>query len=233
MPLLRIASVLLFAVMAVYGAMLSTTNFGQATLRNMSEDLIMRRKLTATQVHDAAASPEIDVAVQTCRTDLLDEALSVVLADLNQVNQVADYDAWVRTHGRSQKFLQGMLRCLPMNGNVWIRDAMVSRAIAEDPAELKDKLELASQLTPFERQLIVARISLWKQLSPRALALCAPLMQGDIVSVLRYGADPVVKTLPAGAPEAFKAAISTELANIGPDRRTVLDLLLGKSVATD
>jgi hypothetical protein len=230
MPLLRIASILLFAAMAVYGAMLSTTNFGQATLRNMSEDLIMRRNLTATQVHDAAASPEIDLAVRSCRSDLLDEALSVVLADLNQVNQVADYDEWAKTHGRSQKFLQGMLRCLPMNGNAWIRDAMVSRAIAENPAELKDKLELASQLTPFERQLIVARLSLWKRLSPRALALSAPLIQGDIVSVLRYGTDPVVKALPIGAPDAFRSVMLTELASIGKDRRTVLDLLLGTAV---
>jgi hypothetical protein len=52
-------------------------------------------------------------------------------------------------------------------------------------------------------------------------------MQGDILSVLRYGTDPVVKTLSVGAPDGFTSVVLAELESVGKDRRTVLDLLLG------
>jgi len=229
MPLLRIASVLLFAAMAIYGATLNITNFSQAPLRNLAADLLMRRNVTALMVHDAAGSREINEAMRTCRSDLLDDALSVILHDLNQTNQVADYDSWARSHARSQIFLQTMIRCQPLNGNAWIREAMVERAIAEDAESLRIKLDTAIQIAPFERQLVVARLSIWKRLSPRALEICAPLAETDIVSVLRYGMDHIVKDLPAGASDGFRHLLLAQLASIDQDRRRIITPLLGMS----
>jgi hypothetical protein len=227
--MLRIACFVLFAAMSVYAAGFSIANFGQAQIRTVASDLTMRRNVSVRRLREAAESLLIDKAVASCRSDFLQDALTVILYNLDQTNQVADYDGWVKAHLRSQKFVHGMVRCLPMDANAWLREAMMSRTIAEDANDLDTKLQVASQLAPFERQQISARLSVWKRLSPHALAICAPLVQGDILSVLRYGMDPMVKALPIGAPDPLHAMITAQLGAIGQDRRAAIDPFLAAS----
>lgn len=229
MPMLRIACFVLFAAMTVFAASFSIANFGQSQIRTVASDLSMRRNVTVLRLREAAESPLIDAAVASCRSDFLQDALTVILFNLDQTNQVADYDGWAQAHLRSQKFIRGMVRCLPMDSNAWLREVMMSRAIAEDAQDLDVKLQVASQLAPFERQQISARLSVWKRLSPHALAICAPLVQGDILSVLRYGMDSMVKALPVGAPEPLHAMITTQLGNVDQDRRAAVDPFLEAS----
>jgi len=212
MSLLRIASIALFA--------------SKSGIRSLALDLLMRRNVTARAVHDAARSEKIDAAVASCRSDLLDDALSVMLHDLNQTNQVADYQSWAVSHAKSQVFLRGMIRCLPMNANAWIRDAMVSRAIAEDAGSLKTTLELARQLAPFESQLLIARLQIWKKLSPRALTLNAMLVEADVDVALRYGSDKVVKSLPKAAGDGFASLLHRQVLRLPGDRQTIIAPLL-------
>ena len=227
MRLLRIANLVVFTAMAGFSLSLVVVNFGQSSVRNLASDLFYRRNVSALQVHQGARATGIETAVRTCRSDLLNEALSVTLADLNQTNQVADYNTWADTHARSQVFLRGMIRCLPMNANAWLREAMVSRAIAEDADSLRARLQLARQLAPFERQMILGRLSIWQRLSPLALDANRGLAEADILSVLRYGRDPMIKALAAPSSVAFGDMVAAQLPSLDADRRAVITPLLG------
>lgn len=229
MRLLNLLTSVLFAGLAIHAGFSVATDIGQTPLRAVAEDLGMRRNLTALGVREAARSEAIGSALASCRSVLLEQAKTVILYDLNQANQVADYEGWVEAHAHAQAFLRGAIRCAPMDADAWIRQAMVSRAIAEDAGGLRDKLELAGQLSPFERQQVLARMSLWKRISPHALGVNAELAEADVMAILRYGSDPAVKTLAAGGSVQFRRMVQKGIERLSSERQTIIKPLITAS----
>jgi len=122
-----------------------------------------------------------------CRGDILRPALTIMLHRLDTLNIVRNYDEWANVHMAAESFVQQMIRCRPADGNVWLREAVISSHIAEDAQSLKQKLTVAQSLMPYEAEQIMSRVTFMKGLSPYALVVCGSIARADIYAILRYG----------------------------------------------
>ena len=210
MRLARAVSLLLFVVLGCYALLLATEDRDQGSVRAIETRLELRQAVTIGQLA-SAAELALGTAARDCRSNILRPALAVSLYNLNRFNQAVDYDAWAAAHADEQAFIAAMIRCRPVDGNAWLRDALVTRAIAEDPVSLKAKMTLASQLMPYEETQVSARLFLWKRLSPYALSVCADLARADVRAVLLYGTQSMKKSLMEGMSAPFATLLKSEV----------------------
>lgn len=202
----RTLTLLVFGAAAWHATQLSIENARHVPIRTIAE-----RVETGRTVDQASLSAEATriLATQTragCRSGILRPGLSVILHDAANMNQASDYDSWSHAHGQARDYMTAMEHCLPSDGNLWLRDALVDRAVAEDPAQLVRKMRLAARLAPFEDHQVLARLHFWKTASPQTLAAGQALARTDLSIALRYGSD------------ALKAAITEEMS---PDFETL------------
>jgi hypothetical protein len=211
MHIVRILSLLFFTAMGSYAVFLASEDRDISYVKAIADRLEHGQTVTISQVATAADIVLTKSASHHCRSDILRPAVFVAMYNLNRTNQAKDYDQWASLHGESQSYLATVVRCTPANGNVWLRDAFVERAISEDPTSLRRKMLMASQLMPYEEQQVLARLSLWKRLSGHALSECDDLARADIRAVLLYGSDKMKKALNEGMSPEFSVLVKNEL----------------------
>lgn len=210
----RIASLLLFLLLGGYAVLLTIQDYRNAFVLAVGDSLERKQTVTINEVAAAAAQISEPSFSHYCRSDILRPGLVVMLAELGQKNQVANYDAWVHANAATEAYLTAMIRCTPADGNVWLRDALVSRVIAEDAKSLRDKMTVARALMPYESKQVFARLYLWKRLSPLALKTSEDLARGDIWTTLLYGSDGLKTSMRQDMSAAFEALVNSEAAKI-------------------
>lgn len=214
----RLLSLLLFLALGAYAATLAAEDRRHGYVLAVAQRLDLKQSITIDQIATAAAQTTDPAFSHHCRSDILRPGLTVMLHNLGRMNQAIDYDAWVDANAATQAYLGMMIRCLPADGNVRLREALVSRAIAEDPESLRQKMSGARALMPYEAQQVLARLSLWKRLSPLALAASEPLARADIAATLRHGSAALKAALHDGASPAFAALVESEAGTLPPSQ---------------
>jgi hypothetical protein len=215
-----LAAGLFFVALGAYAVVLSRGNIEHRALLTMDERLAAGWTVTVKQVAETAQAVVAENDDGHCRSTYLRPAVAVVLYDLNRYNQAADYNAWAAAHLNAEQILGTALRCLPSDGNLWLRKALLARAAAENPAEIKAIMTLSSQLAPYERRQILARLELWKHLSSYGLFVNNDLARADIRSVLLFADGPARKSLMKGMSPDFKTLVSREAtADIIPEEQ--------------
>lgn len=215
--IIRFVSLLAFLAIAFYSITLVTEDVRQSYMLSVANDLEYGRDVDAKQISRAA-----DMVLQPsfgdhCRSDILRPALSVVLYNLNSTNQARDYKRWAATQEASAAFITSMIRCLPNDGNVWLREALMSKAVAEDPESLRQKMSIARALMPYEAPQMLARLYFWKHLSPLALSMSSDLTMDDIRDTLLYGDKTLKKSLTDDMSEAFGMLLKKQSAELRLD----------------
>jgi hypothetical protein len=213
MRISQIVGLAAFLALAGFSGALAVQDRSARFVLMVADRLDHGRDVAASDVAQAAADIASPAFRHQCRSDLLRPALTVVLTNLDRMNQVRDYDGWAGAIRASQAYLFTMERCLPSDGNVWLRDALVSRAVAEDPESLRAKLTVARALMPYESAQLFARLFIWKKLSPLALSQSESLARSDVLATLLYGDDRLKTSLRKDASSAFKALVDREAAS--------------------
>jgi hypothetical protein len=215
MVIARLLSLALFAAAAWQAFQMTVVNVGHTTNRTVAERLEAGRSLEPAYL--AARASDVLAATDRagCRSGILRPGLSVVLHNAAATNQARDYDGWVKAHTIAQDYLAAMARCLPSDGNLWLREALVDRAIAEDPADLVRRMALATRLAPSEDHQILARIHFWKTASPQTLAAGQALASQDLRVALTHGSDAVRKDVQASMSPEFESLWRIEVARSG------------------
>ena len=211
---IRLISLLAFLSMAFYSATLVMEDAQRSYMLLVANDLEYGRNVDADRIQKVAETILQPSFSDHCRSDILRPALSVVLYNLNSTNQARDYKRWAATQEASEAFMASMIRCLPNDGNVWLREALMSKAVAENPASLYQKMTIARALMPYESQQMFARLYFWKHLSPLALSTTSDLATADIRDTLLYGDKELKKTLPDGRSDAFSALLKKQSAEL-------------------
>lgn len=109
-----------------------------------------------------------------CRSDIVKAGMSLVLKDLDYRYQLQEIAS--RSNGLifAERYLRHALKCLPVDGNVWLRFAMVRYARTSNLEELAHSISLSQQLAPAEENIILGRFALWNsapaQLQQKAAA---------------------------------------------------------------
>lgn len=119
---------------------------------------------------DLAEIPDENI----CRSDIVKAGMSLVLKDLDRRYQTEE--AASRSNGLifAERYLRHALKCLPVDGNVWLRFAMVRYARTSNVDELSQLISMSQQLAPAEENVILGRFVLWNnealQLQQKAAA---------------------------------------------------------------
>jgi len=129
----------------------------------------------------ASAIVEQDI----CRSDVVKSGLSVILKNLDAQQPEADYERWATTLQEADTYLTHALSCLPTNGNLWLRLAMVRLTMAEQPDEIARLLSHAQWLAPSEINELSSRLKIWNRVSASTLAKASSSVLSDLLLVQR------------------------------------------------
>ncbi len=91
-----------------------------------------RRPSAGTERARSLVSETYDRGIeQECQSAFVKPFLTVLLAGLDARNPNSEYEKWFEALGQTEQFLRHTLSCLPTDGNLWVRYAMVRQASAE------------------------------------------------------------------------------------------------------
>jgi hypothetical protein len=229
----RFAVALLFAGSAVYAATLTWENARSQEIALAARQLEKSRTAyTEAQLDELVASDGMTLAMQSCRSDILRPALSVQLVSASLRNAGADFDAWSQTMAGAEAFLTHMVRCMPSEGNAWVREAMISRAIAEAPTVLSEKIAIAAALSPNEYIQLQARSAFWLRASQATIDASQDTLSSDLSTILTYGDDRLMTPLLANPPKTLTATLAAEQARLPAERRKRIEDLRGRIADT-
>ncbi|WP_137154512.1 hypothetical protein [Rhizobium sp. FKL33] len=226
---LRLAVAGLFACSAAYSMHLAIENGRAREMVAAARELEKSRtSYSASQLDQLVLSDGMALAMETCRSDVLRPALSVQLVSASMRDVGADFDGWSRSMGQAQSLVRHMARCMPSEGNVWVRDSLLSRAIAENPTELADKIAINVALSPNEAIQLQARLALWKKLTPTTLEAAQDVMTADVSTILNYGDQRLLKPLLENTPVSLSAVVDSEISRLADDRKNYIQVIRGR-----
>lgn len=133
----------------------------------------------------AAEADQVTIAKE-CRSDILRAGLSFVMRDLDLQDAVNRYDQWAASMGRANRYVLHALSCNPADGDMWVRLALVSQAISENPQQLSDFMAQSVLLSPSEMHTLSARFVIWKKAGPFTLSLSQKSIERDLRTLLNY-----------------------------------------------
>lgn len=180
-----------------------------AVAKQLESGLSVRLDVVA---HYAKEADDASVA-GTCRTDVLMSGATVVLANLDTVSPVNDFDRWSSSVSNAQEYFERALACWPSNGNFWLRLAMIKRAIAEIPLEQKQLLTRSQAHAPAEYEVVRARLTYYTRLEKPTIAEVHSQLSMDIEAYLKYGIPresiDLARLIRSRFPEDFSRAYSS------------------------
>lgn len=127
-----------------------------------------------------AASVDTKIGQGTCLSDVVKAGATVELARLDRSDLTNAFPQWVEAADRTDAYLVRALSCLPTNGNLWLRLAMVRQAIAEVPTSLEHFVQLSQFYAPAEADVLRARLLMFNRLSPLGMSALAPIWKADV-----------------------------------------------------
>lgn len=132
-----------------------------------------------------------------CQSAFVKPFLTVLLANMDKHNPNVDYERWFQALQLTDTFLQHTLSCLPTDGNLWARYAMIRQASAEQPEEISRLLSLSKAYSPAEENALSARYFLYNRLTEASLASAAAPLGDDLKILCSSMAEKLRSRLPA------------------------------------
>jgi hypothetical protein len=167
----------------------SIENFQTGVIVYSAPTLDGTRVVDDSYVAGLVTSKSMETALTSCRSYVLRPALIVQMVNFERQNQLRDYDKWAAAAADALAFAKHAVRCAPADSNFWLRYAMISRAITEDPEVLGETMTVAAQYAPFEFAQLSFRALLWRQLSVDTEEYASLALRQDIETIIRYGND--------------------------------------------
>jgi hypothetical protein len=214
----------MLALLALLSVIAVRANIQNVTLADSIAYGATARHTSQITFSEAGASK----MVATCRSDIFVPGMRLHLLRFNQRSFSLDYDSWYQAAGSAEEYLVSAIRCAPSRGDSWIRSALVSQSIAEDPKRLIAMVQYASWLNPAERSQLLARMTLWSRVTEETQALGRPLIARDIDLLLRYGDEPMVIPALRSTIPTIQELVQTTLQSLPPDRRASVEAMNAK-----
>ena len=157
-----------------------------AYLLYMNSTLPYEDSFNAAVIDRYASQAQSIVDAGECRSDIVQAGLSFVMRDLDLQDSTNRYDEWARAVQRADTYVSFALRCNASDGDLWVRKAMLSQAIGEDPTQLSVLMDQSALLAPSEMSVIRARFAVWAKASPNTLAASSDTVGRDIRTLLNF-----------------------------------------------
>ncbi len=141
---------------------------------------------------------------QECQSAFVKPFLTVLLAGLDARNPNSEYEKWFEALGQTEQFLRHTLSCLPTDGNLWVRYAMVRQASAEQSDEIHRLVGLSQRYSPAEENAITARYFLYNRLTNMTLEKISIEVRKDVEILCSPSAAFLRVKIPAPKPQLAK-----------------------------
>lgn len=153
---------------------------------------------TVSQLHPV-------VTEKICRSDIVKAGLRLVLADLDANVAKVTPEAAAARLGFAETYIRHALSCLPANGDVWLRLAMVRSLRNASPLETAVLMNFSQLYGPADANLIRGRFAMWRQFPKETLPQAEAARDADTAvvcgkegEILRWTLRDVCPQEPAG-----------------------------------
>lgn len=130
----------------------------------------------------AAFTPVVTALIETgeCQERFLKAGLTLALLDVDDADPDVYYESWSASLQRAERLARHALSCLPTDGNIWLRLAMLRQAIAEQPGDIARFVTLSQLYSPAEEAVVVGRYLLYTKLTHGTLELLNEAFRQDL-----------------------------------------------------
>lgn len=182
--------VVLYTLLIVACATIAVREFAGtirfADLLYMNSSLRYEDSFNNSLIDRYASEAQAIIGANECRSDIVQAGLAFTMRDLDLQDSTNRYDDWAKAVQRANDYISFALRCNPGDGDLWVRMAMISQAIGEDPRQLSALMDQSALLAPSELSTLRARFSVWFKASPSALATSSDTVGRDIRTLLNF-----------------------------------------------
>lgn len=196
----RVLGAVIFIALAGLSSKLLQQDLVTSRTREVVERLNQGEPVTAALIDSLANGSEFAASLQQCRSDVLDAALTIQLNHLDGVNRAVDDERWQDAMAKALSLVEHAERCTPGDGNLWLRDAMLVHAVAEQPAAIVQRLELSANLIPNYMPVVLTRLGFLSSTTADTQAASTRLLDDDLRMMVfylpPYRTAPFLKSLP-------------------------------------
>lgn len=214
--LFRLFGAGLFIALAVFALELAQQDAATADIQLVARRIEQGEPVSLTALRSVVAEQE---APASCRSYIQRALLTVHLAYLEQQDQSLDYDAWSNAAAGAEAATARAVRCMPGEGNAWIRHSMVEHAIAEQPGPLAALIAMSAKTSPADAAPLMARLTLYAQSSTQTRARAAAAIESDMAAYLAKARPYDVLRIVDPVPADLVPVVSATLATLSPQRR--------------
>lgn len=182
----RVLAAIFCIGLAAFSATCLNADLETLGTRQAAQRLNVGDPVTAESIEALSAGPEFRSALSQCSSYILEPALVVQLTNLDSINRATDDDRWQYAMARAQQLVAHSERCKPADGDLWLRDAMLVRAVAEVPEAIALRLALSSNLSPTYMPVAQVRVALWSASSLETQAAGKNAIESDLSTLALY-----------------------------------------------
>lgn len=197
-PRLLLGMVCALALILSFGFLRETIRYSYLT--STADQLRHGGKIGDARLAEIAASLTALRQGGTCRSDIVKPAIGLLLLNVDRQSTSADDDLWRDILGDAEQFLRFGLRCLPMDGDIWLRLAMIRALEGALPEEVATLFNTSQQLAPVHPDVLKARLQFWPTLAPAAQQLSLMARTTDLATLCSASGRPLQKDFPGSCP---------------------------------
>ena len=162
-------------------------------------------------------------SLSVCPRDLVRSAVSIELAALDAARKDAASTVWEARLAATGRLLRHGLHCFPLDGNMWLRLAMVEFAGAGPTSTVEEMLRLSADTAPSEAWIIAPRIAFAARLTDFPLPGARQILEKDIATFAQHGNVIEVGALYAQVGAQTRQMFDAQITLIDSERRTALE----------
>lgn len=185
-------------------------------------DSLMKRNQTVSAAAVSEYAKRLSKLPETCRTDVWNSVIAVATRNVRQEETSLDRQTWIAALRLMDPLLRTALGCMPTNGQIWARLAVVQWLLGGSGDEQVTLLVTSQAYAPNELQALELRMVQWRRVTPYVLQRTQNAMRSDIRAVLTYAPSKIVAEFLANIPDSMAPVVKDEFALITPERKAKL-----------
>jgi len=164
----------------------------------------------------------LSTAPDTCRSDILNAAVDVAMRNIEQETVSSDRTAWIASLRSMEPLLRDSLACMPTNGLLWARLAVVRWLLGGTAEEQATLLAMSQAYAPSELQVIRSRMVQWRRVSPKVLDLAGDALRSDIRTIINHAPASSARLL-ADLPPLMQPFVADEALALPQERQNIFE----------
>lgn len=221
---LQVLAVGLFLGLSGLAVELARGDIAASDINLLGERINFLEPVSRGVVRNYAETGVYSKVKDSCRSNILKNAMIVQLAALDEIDVKTEAVLWKTALESTMDLAQHIERCDPGYSDAWLRDAMIGNALGKDPKYVIDRIGMSLNLNPNNQSEIGARLSFLFALPPAIALTAEPLIEQDLSTVLLHFNVKLAKPLLSALPSHLKPALDAVASIVPPDRLMELGL---------